>query len=42
MVDRVARELSLDPADVRFRNYIKMADMPYVTPSARLTIYTSQ
>jgi CO/xanthine dehydrogenase Mo-binding subunit len=36
MMDRVARELSLDPSDVRFRNYIKMVDMPYVTPSGKI------
>jgi len=36
MMDRVARELSLDPAEVRMRNYIKMVDMPYVTPSGKI------
>ena len=36
MVDRIARELQLDPADVRLRNFIKMTDMPYVNPSGRI------
>jgi len=29
LVDRVARELSLDPAEVRRRNFIQPEDMPY-------------
>jgi carbon-monoxide dehydrogenase large subunit len=29
LMDRVARELKLDPADVRFRNFIQPAQMPY-------------
>jgi carbon-monoxide dehydrogenase large subunit len=29
LMDRVARELALDPADVRFRNFIQPAQMPY-------------
>lgn len=32
-VDIVARELGLDPADVRLKNYITVDEMPYVTPS---------
>jgi carbon-monoxide dehydrogenase large subunit len=32
-VDIVARELGLDPADVRLKNYIRTEEMPYVTPS---------
>jgi carbon-monoxide dehydrogenase large subunit len=33
MVDIVARELQLDPADVRLKNYIRVDEMPYVTPN---------
>ena len=29
LMDRVARELNLDPADVRFRNFIQPSQMPY-------------
>jgi carbon-monoxide dehydrogenase large subunit len=29
LMDRVARELKLDPADVRFHNFIQPAQMPY-------------
>ncbi len=32
-VDLVARELGLDPAEVRMKNYIHPNEMPYVTPS---------
>jgi CO/xanthine dehydrogenase Mo-binding subunit len=32
-VDIVARELKLDPADVRRKNLIRPEEMPYVTPS---------
>ncbi len=32
-VDLVARELGLDPAEVRRKNYIRPDEMPYVTPS---------
>ncbi|MDA4129275.1 MAG: xanthine dehydrogenase family protein molybdopterin-binding subunit [Thaumarchaeota archaeon] len=32
-VDIVAKELGLDPADVRLKNYIRQDEMPYVTPS---------
>jgi 2-furoyl-CoA dehydrogenase large subunit len=32
-VDIVARELGLDPAEVRFKNLIGPDEMPYVTPS---------
>jgi CO/xanthine dehydrogenase Mo-binding subunit len=37
LMDIVARELGLDPAEVRLRNLIKAADMPYTGPSG--TIY---
>jgi len=33
MVDRVARRLGLDPAEVRFKNLIRPEEMPYTTPS---------
>jgi carbon-monoxide dehydrogenase large subunit len=32
-IDLVARELHLDPADVRLKNYIRPEEMPYETPS---------
>ncbi len=32
-MDLVARELGLDPADVRLKNYIQPEEMPYETPS---------
>ena len=32
-VDIVAKELGLDPTEVRFKNYIRADEMPYVTPS---------
>jgi 2-furoyl-CoA dehydrogenase large subunit len=37
LLDIVARELGLDPAEVRLRNFIKAEDMPYTGPSG--TIY---
>ncbi len=33
MVDIIARELHMDPADVRLKNYVRADEMPYVTPS---------
>jgi 2-furoyl-CoA dehydrogenase large subunit len=33
VIDIVARELGLDPVDVRKRNYIRAEDMPYETPN---------
>ncbi|MCS7136805.1 MAG: xanthine dehydrogenase family protein molybdopterin-binding subunit [Candidatus Caldarchaeum sp.] len=36
MVDTIARELSMDPAEIRFKNYIKAGDMPYATPSGKI------
>jgi 2-furoyl-CoA dehydrogenase large subunit len=33
VVDLVAKELKMDPADVRFRNFIRREDQPYVTPN---------
>jgi len=33
MVDIVARELQMDPADVRLKNYVRADEMPYLTPS---------
>ncbi|MEM0442922.1 MAG: xanthine dehydrogenase family protein molybdopterin-binding subunit [Candidatus Caldarchaeum sp.] len=36
MVDTVARELCISPAEVRFRNYIKPDNMPYTTPSGKV------
>jgi len=33
IIDIVARELSLDPVEVRKRNYIRAEDMPYETPN---------
>jgi carbon-monoxide dehydrogenase large subunit len=32
-IDLVAKELGLDPADVRLKNYIRADEMPYETPS---------
>jgi len=32
-VDIVARELGLDPSEVRLKNYVRSDEMPYVTPS---------
>ncbi|MDG6996931.1 MAG: xanthine dehydrogenase family protein [Nitrososphaerota archaeon] len=32
-IDLVAKELGLDPADVRLKNYIQPEQMPYTTPS---------
>lgn len=32
-VDIIAKELRLDPADVRLKNYVRSDEMPYVTPS---------
>jgi 2-furoyl-CoA dehydrogenase large subunit len=36
MVDRIARTLGLDPAAVRFRNFIQPEEFPYTTPSGNL------
>ena len=36
MMDRIARALSIDPAEVRLMNFIKMTDMPYVNPSGKV------
>jgi 2-furoyl-CoA dehydrogenase large subunit len=36
MVDRIARRLGLDPADVRFANFIQPDEFPYTTPSGNL------
>ena len=33
VIDIVARELNLDPIDVRKKNYIRTEDMPYETPN---------
>src|SRR5438270_874965 len=33
VIDIVARELELDPVEVRKRNYIRVEDMPYETPN---------
>lgn len=32
-VDIIARDLHLDPSEVRFKNYVRADEMPYVTPS---------
>ena len=32
-VDQVARQLGLDPIEVKLKNYIRPEEMPYVTPS---------
>src|SRR5262249_5407412 len=36
LMDRVAAELSLDPAEVRRKNYISPAAFPYHTPTGQL------
>ena len=33
VIDIVARELDLDPVDVRKKNYVRAEDMPYTTPN---------
>src|SRR5437868_14677181 len=33
VIDLVAHELSLDPVEVRKRNYVRAEDMPYETPN---------
>ncbi len=33
VMDLVAKELKIDPAEVRLRNFIKREDQPYVTPN---------
>ncbi len=33
VIDIVAKELNLDPAEVRMKNYITRTDQPYVTPN---------
>jgi 2-furoyl-CoA dehydrogenase large subunit len=36
MVDFAARALKLDPAEVRFRNFVQPQQMPYTTPSGEI------
>ncbi|MBI3076881.1 MAG: xanthine dehydrogenase family protein molybdopterin-binding subunit [Deltaproteobacteria bacterium] len=36
LVDQIAKELNLDPAEVRFQNLIRKEEMPYLTPSGGL------
>lgn len=36
MVDLVAKELGLDPAEVRLRNFVQPEQMPYTTPSGEI------
>ncbi|HWP84456.1 MAG TPA: molybdopterin cofactor-binding domain-containing protein, partial [Terriglobia bacterium] len=36
MVDLVAKKLGLDPAEIRFKNFIQPAQMPYTTPSGEV------
>ncbi len=33
LVDGIAKRLGLDPAEVRFRNFIQPGELPYTTPS---------
>jgi len=37
-VDIVARELGLDPSEVRLKNFIRPDEMPYVTPSGGVSV----
>ncbi|MDA2934623.1 xanthine dehydrogenase family protein molybdopterin-binding subunit, partial [Acidobacteria bacterium AH-259-D05] len=36
MVDLVAKKLGLDPAEMRFRNFVQPEQMPYTTPSGEI------
>ncbi|MDA4118428.1 MAG: xanthine dehydrogenase family protein molybdopterin-binding subunit [Thaumarchaeota archaeon] len=36
MVDLAAKRLNLDPAEIRFRNFISQDELPYITPSGNL------
>ena len=36
MVDLAAKELGLDPTEIRFRNFVKPEQMPYTTPSGEI------
>ena len=36
MVDLAAKKLGLDPAEIRFKNFIQPAEMPYTTPSGEV------
>ncbi len=36
LVDLAARKLKMDPADIRFKNYIQPEEMPYTTPSGEV------
>lgn len=36
MIETVAQELKMDPADIRFKNFIQPDEFPYVTPSGRI------
>jgi 2-furoyl-CoA dehydrogenase large subunit len=36
MVDIVAKKLGLDPAEIRFRNFVQPSQMPYTTPSGEI------
>ena len=36
MVDLAARKLGLDPAEIRFRNFVQPEQMPYTTPSGEI------
>jgi 2-furoyl-CoA dehydrogenase large subunit len=36
MVDLVAKQLGLDPAEIRSRNFVKPEQMPYTTPSGEI------
>ena len=36
MVDIAARKLGLDPAEMRFRNFVQPSQMPYTTPSGEI------
>lgn len=36
LMDRIARRLELDPAEVRFRNFIAKEEFPYRTPTGNL------
>jgi 2-furoyl-CoA dehydrogenase large subunit len=36
IVDMAAKKLGLDPAEMRFRNFVQPAQMPYTTPSGEI------
>ncbi|MBI2817134.1 MAG: xanthine dehydrogenase family protein molybdopterin-binding subunit [Acidobacteria bacterium] len=36
MVDIAAKKLGIDPAEIRFRNFVKPEQMPYTTPSGEI------